>query len=85
MGDAYALGFFHGRYLNQPIPNYSHFRFVQNARYINGPGFPDIDDQGSLYEGIGQGAGKRANVLDIDPATVGLDPVDHLWVDGYDY
>ena len=85
MGDAYALGFFHGRYLNQAIANYSHFRFEQNARYLNGPGFPDIDDQGNIYEGIGGGAGKKTNVLDIDPSTLGLDPADHLWIDGFDY
>ena len=52
---------------------------------MNGPGFPDVDDVGSLYESIGPAAGKRENVLDIDPALVGLDPADHLWVDGFDY
>lgn len=85
MDDHWALGFFFHRYQGQSVPSYQHFRFQQNARYVNGPGFPDVDDQGSLYESIGTSGTKKANVLDIDPAAVGLDLSDHMQVDGFDY
>ncbi|MEM8963317.1 MAG: hypothetical protein AAGD38_17660 [Acidobacteriota bacterium] len=81
----FASGFFFRRFQNQAVPNYQHFRFAQSARYVNGPGFPDIDDQGTLYESIGTSGSRKANVLDIDPTRVGLDLADHLWVDGFDY
>ena len=85
MDDHYALGFFFHRYQNQAVPNYQHFRFAQNAKYTNGPGFPDIDDVGTVYEGIGTSGSRKANVLDIDPALVGLDLGENMWIDGFDY
>ncbi len=85
MDDHWALGFFFHRYKNQSVPNYQHFRFEQDARYVNGPGFPDVDDQGNVYEGIGTSGSKKANVLDIDPALVGLSLTDNLLIDGFNY
>ncbi len=85
MANHFALAFFFRHYQGQNIPDYQHFRFAQNAIYVNGSGFPDIDDQGTVYEGIGTGGSKKADVLDIDPTLVGLDPADHLWIDGFDY
>ncbi len=85
MADHYALAFFFHTYQGQNIPNYQHFRFQQSARYVNGPGFPDIDDQGSLYESIGTSGSDKANVLDIDPTLVGLTLADHMEVDGFNY
>ncbi len=85
MADHYALAFFFHRYQGQSIPNYQHYRFQQNARYINGPGFPDIDDAGSVYESIGTSGSKKANVLDVDPALLGLDLADHQLIDGFNY
>ena len=80
-----ALGFFFDRYQNQSVPNYQHFRFEQNARYVNSSGFPDVDDAGALYEAIGPGPGQQANVLDIDPTLIGLASTDHRWVNGFNY
>ncbi len=85
MADSFALGFFFHHYQGQNIPNYQHFRFEQNAVYLNGAGFPDIDDQGSLYEGIGTAGSKKTNVLDIDPTQVGLSLSDHQLTNGFDY
>jgi len=85
MDDHFALAFFFNRYLGNNVPNYQHFRFEQSARYINGPGFPDIDDQGPVYETIGTGGTQKANVLTIDPIRVGLGLSDHFFIDGFDY
>ncbi len=85
MADHYALAFFFRSYLGTNIPNYQHFRFEQTAVYSNGPAYPNIDDQGSLYEGIGTGGSRKANVLDIDPTAIGLTTNDHVQVDGFDY
>ena len=85
MADHYALAFFFHTYQGQNVPDHQHFRFQQSARYVNGLGFPDIDDAGSLYEAIGTSGSDKANVLDIDPTLIGLSLADHMEVDGFNY
>ncbi len=85
MADHFALAYFFHHYQGQSIPDYQHFRFAGNAVYNNGPAFPDIDDQGKVYEGLGTNGIRKANVLTIDPTLVGLNLSDHQQIDGFDY